>query len=1144
MPNKTTNSICLLLVATALSITGNVYAEIAPANPSALRAQQDGTVTGNVVDAYGPVIGASVIIKGTTTGNITDMDGNFTLEGVKNGDVIQISYVGYTTQEIVYNGQPSINVTLSEDSEQLEELVVTALGMKRSEKSLGYAMTELKSDELNTNLINPVSALQGKVAGVEIAGSDGGMFGSTKIQIRGASTLGKNNQPIYVVDGVILSNDIKEGNPDWDSNPNDYGNELKNLNPDDFESVSVLKGAAATALYGSRGLNGAVVITTKSGKAGQGLGINFSQTIGIDAITQTPSFQNEFGNGIMAGNVNYGETDANGNYYIYDNLHQYPTNTNGQFSLLNDQGVSWGPAFDGRDVEYYDGTIRPYEAVKNNFKKAFNKGFNTNTNIAISGGNEKTTFYTSLSYKHANGTTPNNSFDRISFLGKATHKITDKVQIDASMSFANSMPRNSPINMGENFASGVWGRSYDPSTARDKYKGAHGGAASSSYGDEWGNMPGVSTWWSIFENDYRQKETSVRPTVKLNVDLTDWLKFNVEGNYNYYYTRYESKQLGSGYANEGGYYGISQTTKEQTNLNANFMWNKTWGDWTLTGFLRGEYYQNFQQAQSMNTVDGLIVPGQYFIANSKSTPSYTAAIQNHKKMLSVAFQVGASWKDQIFVDVTGRNDWSSALVYTDTHGTYSYFYPSVNGSWLISSTFRDQLPDWISFAKIRGSWAQVGNDTDPYIINTAYGINTSTLNGTNYYGMSVDSKMYDQNLKPERKNAWEIGLDWRFLNNRIGLDATYYKENTKNQIMTISVPSVSGISSQLVNAGNIQNQGIELALNTTPIETKDWTWDLNFTWTKNMNKIIELHPNVADYIPLAGDVTYGNYRIGSVAKVGEAYGTLMSDSYVKIDESSGLPMLVWTDSQRRAHLLRNESEIVELGSMVPDFLGSVNTSLSYKNWTLSVALDMRFGGYVATYNGRYGTAYGFMETSLDGQPGHGGISWTSNYDGKTYEDGVIPQGIIPSGTQITQPNGSVYTVGSGGVSTAGESYQELIDKGMIEPTHASAWTYRNNAWTMAGRDYGVVNDAWFEKLNYIALRDISLSYRLPSSACQKIKAKNLMLTFNAHNLGYLLNSLPNNINPESVSGTAAAEFRIRSLTGVTSSFSLTVNVGF
>ena len=1142
---KNFKPVSLILCAGALFLSGGVYANIVPVEQGTSISQQEGKVTGTVEDDFGPVTGASVVVKGTTNGTITDMNGNFTLEGVKNGDVIQISFIGYSTQEITFTGQP-LSVKLMEDTQKLDEVVVTALGMKRSEKSLGYAMKEMKGDELNTNLINPVAALQGKVAGVEISGSDGGMFGSSKIQIRGASTLGKNNQPIYVVDGIILDNSIKEGNPDWDSNPNDYGNELKNLNPDDFETVSVLKGAAATALYGSRGLNGAVVITTKSGKAGQGLGINVSQSFGMDMITQTPSFQNEFGNGMIAGNVAYGDKDANGNYYIYDNFNQYPTNTSGQFSLLNDQGMSWGPRFDGREVEYYDSSMRAYSPVKNNFRKAYQKGFSSNTNIAISGGNDKTTFYTSLSFKHADGTIMNNSFDRLSFLGKASHMITPKVKLEASMAFANSMPKNAPKNIGENFASGTWGRSYDPSTAKDKYKGIHGGLADNNFGDEWGNMPGRSIWWELQENSYRQKETSVRPTIKLNIDILDWLKFNAEGNYNYYYTRYEEKKPDTGYANIGnsGYYAMSQTTKEQTNLNANFMFNKTFGDFTVNGFLRGEYYENFQQAQKLETDGGLIVPNQYFIANSKNTPKYSGKIEGRKKMLSVAFQAGVSWKDQIFLDVTGRNDWSSALVYADGHGTYSYFYPSVNGSWLITSTYRDQLPEWISFAKIRGSWAQVGNDTSPYIINSAYTVNTSNTLLGSYYGLELPSTMYDQNLKPERKNAWEIGLDWRFINNRIGLDATYYKENTKNQIMEISVPSVSGINKQLINAGNIQNQGVELALNTIPYQNKDWEWTLDFTWTKNMNKIVELHENVADYIVLAGNVDYGNYRIGSVAKVGSSYGTLMSDSYYKFDKSSGLPMLVWTDGTRRSHYLRNEAEIVEIGSMIPDFLGSVSTGLKYKNWSLSVSLDMRFGGYVASYNSRYGTAYGYMETSLEGTPGHGGVTWTSAYDGKTYNDGVIPQGIIPSGTQITQSNGSVYTVGSGGISTAGESYQELMDKKVIEPTHASAWTYRNNAWTMAGRDYGVVNDAWVKKLNYIALRDISLSYRLPSSACEKIKAKHCVLTLNGHNLGYLLNSLPNNINPESVSGTAAAEFRIRSLTGVTSSFTFTVNVGF
>ena len=1141
---KRVKSVSMLLTLMGLASTGATYANATPEVAGIQTAQQQETCTGIVKDATGEtVIGASVIVKGTTNGTITGIDGDFALQNVKKGDIIQISFVGYQTIEVPFNGQP-INVTLKDDTQTLEEVVVTALGMKRSEKSLGYAMTEVKGEELNNNLINPVAALQGKVAGVEISGSDGGMFGSTKIQIRGASTLGKNNQPIYVVDGVILDNSIKEGNPDWDSNANDYGNELKNLNPDDFETVSVLKGAAATALYGSRGLNGAVVITTKSGKAGKGLGINFSQSLGVDVITQTPSFQNVFGNGTIAGSVGYGDKDSNGNYYVYDNYRQFPTNANGEHSLLNDQGLSYGPAFDGSPIEYYDGSVIPYAAVENNFRKAYETGFNSNTNVAISGGNDKTTFYTSLSYKHAKGTLPNNTFDRLSFLGKASHMITSKVKLEASMSFANSMPRNPQRNIGENFASGVWGRSYDPSTAKNKYMGEHGGLASTAYGDKWGNMPGADTWWVIYENEYTQKETSVRPTVKLNVDLLDWLKFNVEGNYNYYYTRQEKKESGQGYANEGGYYYMGQTTKEQTNVNANFMFNKTFGDFTVNGFLRGEYYENFMQSQSMETVGGLIVPNQYFINNSKQTPKYSAAISGRKKMLSVAFQVGASWKDQIFVDVTGRNDWSSSLVYSDGHGNYSYFYPSVNGSWLITNTFREQLPEWISFAKIRGSWAQVGNDTDAYIINTAYALNTSNTATGSYYGLSIADKYYSQNLKPERKNAWEIGLDWRFLNNRIGLDATYYKENTKNQIMSISVPYVSGIKQQLVNAGNIQNQGVELALNTVPFQNKDWEWTLDFTWTKNMNKIIELHENVADYISLAGDVAYGNYRIGSVAKVGSAYGTLMTDSYVKIDNKSGLPMLVWTDSQRRAHLLRNEAEIVEIGSMIPDFLGSVSTGLTYKNWSLSVALDMRFGGYVASYNSKYGTAYGFMEESLKGAPGHGGITWTSKFDGVTYNDGIIPQGIIPVGTQIKQPDNSIYTVTAGSVSDAGQSYQELYDMGKIEPTHASAWNYRNNAWTMAGRNYGVVNDSWFSELNYIALRNVSLSYRLPSNICEKFKAKNCMLTFSGHNLGYLLNSLPNNINPESVSGTAAAEFRIRSLTGVTSSFTFTVNVGF
>jgi iron complex outermembrane receptor protein len=314
---------------------------------------------------------------------------------------------------------------------------------------------------------------------------------------------------------------------------------------------------------------------------------------------------------------------------------------------------------------------------------------------------------------------------------------------------------------------------------------------------------------------------------------------------------------------------------------------------------------------------------------------------------------------------------------------------------------------------------------------------------------------------------------------------------------------------------------------------------VDFNWTKNWNKIVSLHKNVADYIVLEGDVAYGNYRIGSVAKIGSSYGTLMSDSYVKIDQKSGLPQLSYNDGFRGAYPFRNQSEIVELGSSIPKFTGGLSTTLRYKDWALNIGLEMRFGGFVASYPSRYGTSYGYTEQSLKGQPGYGGIEWTSKYDNVTYRDGVIPNGYLPTGTQITQPDGSIYTVGSGGVSDVGESFKELYQKGKIEPTHASFYTERSNSWTV-----GVVNDNWFKELNYIALRDVSLTYRVPQKFCNKLHLKKAMLTLAGHNLGYLLNSMPSGENPESIAGTSAGEFRVRSFQGVTSSYTFNITVGF
>lgn len=1116
------------------------------------------TVRGTVKDAAGNgVIGASVFVQGTQNGTIVANDGSYVLSNVKVGDPIEFSCIGYAPQIITWNGGP-LNVVLKEDAEMLEGTVVTALGIRRDQKALGYAVTELKSTDLNPNLINPVSALQGKVAGVEINASDGGMFGRNKILIRGASTLGKNNQPIFVVDGIILDNDVVDPSADWDANNLDYGNQLKNLNPDDFETVSILKGAAATALYGSRGLNGAIIITTKSGKGSRGLGVSFTQTVGFDKVTSGPKFQNVFMTGYPSG---YGEYFDCASRYDVHHMNVWAEGHEGTVpsllvlyrDIIGNNRRGFGNRFDEYEqVEWYDGTLRPSKAYENNFVDAFNLGFNTNTNITLSGGNERSSIYASLSEKYSTGTLPNNSFNRFNTLLKATHKLNDAIEVEGSVTFTNSEPRNAQPNIGQYFmGEGDFDRTYDAKYFRDKYKGSHGGLAQASYGDEWGSIPGRGVWWSIWENETVQKETVVRPNLRVTIQLAPWLKWVTDGSFNYYYTRQETKTPDSGYANSsgGGSYRLSNNTQEQTNLNTNFLFDFHLNeDWQLGGFLRGEYFNNYQEGTAAWTDGGLVVPNRYFLNNSRNPVKGSGSVSGTKRMLSLAGQLTASYRDLLFLELTGRNDWSSALVYADSHGNYSYFYPSLSASWLLHETF--DLPKAISFWKLRASIAQVGNDTEAYKINTAYEI-TSFLHdsdsGTNY--MNIPGGVYDQNLKPERKTSWEIGTDFRVLNNRIGLDATFYKENTRDQIMSVTLPGASGVSSAFINAGNIQNMGIEVALNTTPVETRNFAWDLNFTWTKNWSKIIELSDLVANYIALQGNADYGNYRIGSVAKVGGTYGILMSDSMPLKDNTydedgnitggSGLPVLYNWQRSYGTTLYRRSGKIEEVGNSVPDFLGSINTGIRFKRFQIRASFDARFGGYVASYPSRYGTSYGFMATSLQGADAdHGGVTYTSEWDGITYDDGIIPVGIFPKGTNIPLAKGGTYTVGDGQWGT-GETFEELYKAGYVEPCHASSWTSFTNDWSN-----GTINENWFTKLNYIAFRDLSVSWAIPDKWANAIKCQGLTLQANAHNLGYLLNSMPNKENPEAVRGTAAAEFRIRNLQGVTTYFTFTINARF
>ena len=1111
------------------------------------------TVTGTITDAAGgeTLPGVNIIEKGTTNGVTSDFDGNYSID-VAEGATLHFSFIGYTPKEVVVNGQTTINIILAESAEALDEVVITALGIKREVKSLGYSMTELKGEELTkTNTVNPVQALQGQVSGVSIGSSDGGLFGNSKIQVRGVSTLNSsNNQPIFVIDGVILENGTSNESADWSSSSNDYGNILKNLNPDDYASVSVLKGAAATALYGSRGINGVVLIETKDGAGSKGLGVSVKQSFGVDHVYKQPALQNEYGPGTLAGYIGYGNKDTNGDYFSYD-TEQFYYNDDGDRTLINHAGggLSYGPKFDGQPIIDYDGNVIPYSANTNNMKDAYDDGFNSNTSVSLSGGNEKGNFYLSDSYNTRTGTLPNNKFERNSMLFSGSYNLASWLTANASVSYTTSVSKNPRNDISQSFFDGTFERTYNTEKYQQEqyWLASHGGVTNAAYGDEFANAPNRGLWFSYEKNNQERKEQVTRPIVRLTATVADWLTITAEGNMNFYTTKYEQKDLGSGYAMEGGYYQLSHADDVSKTGKLTFNFTKEFSE-DLKGslLLGGEIWDQEKSNTRVNTDGGLIVPGRFYLGNSKKTLQSSGGIYATKQINSAYFMADLSYKEQLYLTVTGRNDWSSALVYTDGTGNNSYFYPSVSTSWIFNQTF--EMPKWFSFGKLRASWAQVGSDTDPYSINRGYSGDRYELSGGFAYTNSVNSVLVDRSIKPELKNSFEVGADVRFFKNRLGIDFSYYNETITEQIGQVPIPSVSGYNGLLTNVGTLTNTGIELSLTGTPIRTDDFSWNSTFNYWKNTTKVKDLHADYGAYKTLGGNINYGNFRVGSVAYEGGEYGVLMSDAAIKeyqatdvngneIDSpNNGKNLLTWVDSRRGAYFQRT-GVATEVGKIQPDFEGSWNNEFRYKGFSFSVLLDARYGGHIASYSSRYGTAYGYLEESLRGRDAeHGGVTWTSQHadeQGREYSDGIIPDGVFEDGQMVTTPSGSSVDVG-------GMTYQEAFDAGYVEPTHASYYNYRINSWGQ-----GVVNPDWFTELKYIAVRNISIGYNLPKSVSSSIGASNLYLGLNGRNLGYLYNSMPNDINPESFRGTSSTEsYRERAFAPYLSSYTMTILLDF
>ncbi len=1079
------------------------------------------SVSGTVVSESdgSPIPGVTVSEKGTTNGALTDVDGKYVLKVSSGNATVVFSFVGMKPISEPLNGRTTLNVKMASEDIGIQEVVVTALGIKKEAKKLGYAVTEVKGEKLaESSTISPVNALQGRSPGVEIAPSEGGVFSGAKITIRGNSTLGSNNMPIFVVDGVIIDNNTSGGSQ-WGGV--DWGNELKNLNADEFESVSVLKGAAATALYGSRALNGVIVITTKKGKERKDLGIKVSQRFNVKSVYDGPAFQNVYGEGAPPGyDTRYPDIYAPQKYFL--------TNSQGEPYLEGASGdwwvpLSFGHKMDGSKVRDYENNWITYDPQPNNAIDAYQTGYQSNTNITLDGGGDNSTFLISLSHFGETGTLPRNKMTRESIFSKVTRNFNKYLSADLGLSYTRSAPQNPPGNMMQNFISGNWARNYNTAYWRPRYQAAHGGIPQTHPDgtiDPGASIPGADIWFDLYENSYKRIEESLRLTGKLTLTINDWFNAVGEGYINNYYIRSENKVLGNGYRNAGGSYELDHSRKEQYDGKVSLNFHKKLNDFDGSLSVVAEHWESADSYTNVWTNGGLIVPGNYSIDNSKQEPGQSAGINNTRILESAMFYSDLSWKDQLFLSITGRNDWSSTLTYADGSGTFSYFYPSVSLSWLVSESVK--LPEFIDYGKLRLSWAHVGNDYSAYLINPGFS-RTGTVasyNGDLPRYSFKNEQMPNLDIRPEDKKSIELGFETKMFKNRIGIDFTYYKENTYNQILAIPENYYTGVSSRLINAGNIQNKGVEIALNTTPIKYRDFSWFVNINYARNRNTIIDLAPGVTEYA-LYESWNYGNTRIGTMAIVGGPWGVLMSDSSPALYENpnnpndplNGQKMLTWNAGQRGAYYTRSYEKKV-VGNMNPDFTGSVLTGFDLKGFHVEALFDVKIGGDISTYSGRYGTAYGLLESTLAYRDKeHGGFEWSSNWTGNSYDDGYIPDGVFAPGTTVQMKNSAGQTVTN---NVGGMTYKDAYEKGLVDPVHGAWWHWKNNSW-----GGGVINDAVLQENSYIGFRQLTVSYKLPSSFCKKIGFTSADVALFGRDLGFIYKTLDDNLNPFSVRSNEA-----------------------
>ena len=1009
---------------------------------------QDQIITGTVTaEQDGATLpGVNVVVKGTTVGTITDIEGKYSLSAPENAEILVFSFIGLRTEEVPINDQTTVDLVMTDDVAELSEVVVTAFGLEREKKALGYTVQEVGGEALaEAKQANVVNNLSGRIAGVQVTSNAGPGSGSNVV-IRGQSSISGNNQPLYIIDGVPMENYQPAVNPDANS-ANQYGGGPSEINADNIQDVSVLKGPNAAALYGSRAANGVILITTKDGSGAEGIGVEFNSTATWSRPLVAPDFQDIYGGGTGYRTFyvdGRNGVDGNGNSGTY--------------------GVdeSWGEPMDGRlrpqwwtGGEIIDGQIynnvAPLLPEPDNFQQFFQTGTLLANTIALSGSNDKGNFRLSIGKMDQNGIMHNNDYHRNNFRLNAGYNFSDRLRVSVHSAYIKSYSDNRRYQSGAQF---IWThRNTNWDMLRD-YETYNPETVIQPIGQSYpyANWQYEYFWNPFFTEDfwtYSNDKDRLVGNIALNYQLADHWSVMLRSGTDFWTDTRENIVAAKGaryYPN--GQYEEEVLSRQESNTDFLLTYdNQLTPDFSLTTNFGGNHRTN-NFKRNFTRIQDLAVDGVYNLSNYASPPVTQSAIEEYEvNSLYGSAQFG--FKNYLFLDVTGRNDWSSTL----PSGNNSFFYPSASLSAVITDMF-DASSDVLSFFKIRGSWAQVGNDTDPYRLQQLF--NSQGLWAGSLPVVSEDTEIANAELRPETTTGIELGTDMRFFNGRVGLDFTYYDQTTTDQILAVEISRATGYVYKLLNAGEIQNRGVELMLTATPIQlTNGFTWDIMANWASNRSQVVALADGLDTYI-------LNTYHVTSEARVGRPFGELRGTFFARDPEGN----VIYQDGQPVAGVTENGETIKTLGNIQPDWTGGISNTFRYKGITLSALIDIKKGGDIFDRGSSVARRTGQLAETALGR-----------------EEGVIGVG--------------VKNIGSA------ESPEYVTNDVMVDAQAFFGNHHPRN-----------INEVAIFDASYVKLREVTLGYNLPNSLLDRINfIKSAKISVVGRNLAILHSNTPH-IDPE------------------------------